>query len=57
MMSVVMSAEVLTKLVNLLSFVALGSPTLLIIRTRLEGQVRAFAVQSLVVSRFFLYDI
>lgn len=49
-MRVVMSAEVFAKSVNLLSFVALGSTILLIIRTRLEGQVRAFASQSLVLA-------
>ena len=50
MMRLVMSAEVFAKSVNLLSFVALGATILLIIRTRLEGQVRAFALQSLVLA-------
>jgi len=43
-----MSVEVLSKAVNLLSFVALGLTILLIVRTRLEGQVRAFEWQSYV---------
>jgi hydrogenase-4 component E len=46
MMEAAMSAEVLSKAVNLLSFVALGLTILLIIRTSLEGQVRVFALQS-----------
>src|SRR6266545_1864240 len=45
-----MSAEMLSKLVNLLSFAALGLTILLIIRTRLEGQVQAFALQSVVLA-------
>lgn len=45
-----MSAETLTKLVNLLSFIALGLAILLIVRTRLEAQVRAFGLQSLVLA-------
>lgn len=45
-----MSAEILSKLVNLLSFVALGLTILLIVRARLEGQVRAFALQSFVLA-------
>ena len=49
-MAMVLSAEVLSKLVNLLSFLALGLTILLIVRTRLEGQVRVFAVQSLVLA-------
>jgi hydrogenase-4 component E len=44
------STEVLSKAVNLLSFVALGLTILLIIRTRLEAQVRAFALQSFVLA-------
>jgi hydrogenase-4 component E len=50
MMGVDMSTEVLSKAVNLLSFVALGLTILLIVRTRLEGQVRVFALQSLVLA-------
>ena len=50
MMEVAMSAEVLSKAVNLLSFVALGLTILLIIRTSLEGQVRVFALQSFVLA-------
>ena len=50
MMGVVMSAEVLSKAVNLLSFVALGLTILLIVRTSLEGQVRVFGLQSLVLA-------
>ena len=49
-MAMVLSAEVLSKLVNLLSFLALGLTILLIVRTRLEGQVRVFGVQSLVLA-------
>lgn len=45
-----MSAEALSKAVNLLSFVALGLTILLIVRTRLEGQVRVFALQSFVLA-------
>ncbi|MGN6733085.1 MAG: hydrogenase [Candidatus Binatia bacterium] len=45
-----MSADTLSKLVNLLSFAALGLTILLIVRTRLEGQVRAFALQSFVLA-------
>ena len=45
-----MSAEVLSKLVNLLSFVALGLTILLIVRTSLEGQVRVFGLQSFVLA-------
>ena len=45
-----MSAEMLSRLVNLLSFVALGLTILLIVQARLEGQVRVFAVQSLVLA-------
>lgn len=45
-----MSAEVLSKLANLLSFVALGLTILLIVRTRLEGQVRVFGSQSIVLA-------
>jgi len=45
-----MSAEVLAKVVNLLSFVALGLTILLIVRTSLEGQVRVFALQSFVLA-------
>ena len=45
-----MSPEVLSKLVNLLSFAALGLTVLLIIRIRLEGQVRAFGLQSFVLA-------
>ena len=43
-----MSAEAFSKAVNLLSFIALGLAILLIVRTRLEAQVRVFAWQSLV---------
>lgn len=49
-MAMALSAEVLSKAVNLLSFLALGLTILLIVRTRLEGQVRAFGVQSLVLA-------
>jgi hydrogenase-4 component E len=45
-----MSAEVLSKAVNLLSFVALGLTILLIVRTSLEGQVRVFGLQSFVLA-------
>ena len=45
-----MSAEVLSKAVNLLSFIALGLTILLIVRTRLEGQVRVFGWQSFVLA-------
>ena len=45
-----MSAEVLSKAVNLLAFAALGLTILLIIRTSLEGQVRMFALQSFVLA-------
>ena len=45
-----MSAEVLSKVVNLLSFVALGLTILLIVRTSLEGQVRVFGLQSFVLA-------
>jgi hydrogenase-4 component E len=44
------SPEVLSKAVNLLSFLALGLTILLIVRTRLEGQVRVFGLQSLVLA-------
>lgn len=45
-----MSSDALAKIVNLLSFVALGLTILLIVRTRLEGQVRVFGLQSLVLA-------
>jgi len=45
-----MTAEVLSKVVNLLAFAALGLTILLIIRTSLEGQVRMFALQSFVLA-------
>ena len=45
-----MSAELLSRLVNLLSFVALGLTILLIVRARLEAQVRVFGWQSLVLA-------
>ena len=45
-----MSAEVLSKAVNLLAFAALGLTILLIVRTSLEGQVRVFALQSFVLA-------
>ncbi len=45
-----MSAEVLSKAVNLLSFVALGLTILVIVRPRLEGQVSAFGLQSFVLA-------
>lgn len=45
-----MSAEVLSKAVNLLSFIALGLTILVIVRTRLEGQVSAFGLQSFVLA-------
>lgn len=45
-----MSTELLSKAVNLLSFIALGLTILLIIRTSLEGQVRVFALQSFVLA-------
>ena len=50
MMGIAMSAEVLSKAVNLLAFVALGLTILLIVRTSLEGQVRVFALQSFVLA-------
>jgi hydrogenase-4 component E len=50
MMGMAMSAEVLSKAVNLLAFAALGLTILLIIRTSLEGQVRVFALQSFVLA-------
>jgi hydrogenase-4 component E len=49
-MGVAMSAEMLSKAVNLLSFIALGLTILLIVRTRLDGQVRVFGLQSLVLA-------
>ena len=49
-MGIAVSVEVLSKAVNLLSFVALGLTILLIVRTRLEGQVRAFEWQSYVLA-------
>jgi hydrogenase-4 component E len=49
-MGMALSAEVLSKAVNLLAFLALGLTILLIVRTRLEGQVRVFAVQSFVLA-------
>lgn len=45
-----MSAELLSRSVNLLSFAALGLTILLIVRTRLEAQVRVFGLQSLVLA-------
>jgi hydrogenase-4 component E len=45
-----MSAEVLSKAVNLLAFVALGLTILLIVRSSLEGQVRVFGLQSFVLA-------
>ena len=45
-----MSVEVFSKAVNLLCFVALGLAILLIVRTRLEGQVRAFEGQAYVLA-------
>ena len=45
-----MSAEVLSKAVNLLAFAALGLTILLIVRTSLEGQVHVFALQSFVLA-------
>lgn len=42
--------EVLPKLVNLLSFLVVGTAILLIVRGNLAGQVRLFALQSLVLS-------
>ncbi len=45
-----MSAEVLSKAVNLLAFAALGLTILLIVRTSLVGQVRVFALQSFVLA-------
>jgi hydrogenase-4 component E len=45
-----MSAEVLSKAVNLLAFVALGLTILLIVRSSLEGQVRVFALQTFVLA-------
>ena len=45
-----MSAEMLSKAVNLLAFVALGLTILLIVKTSLEGQVRVFGLQSLVLA-------
>ena len=45
-----LSAEVLSKAVNVLAFLALGLTILLIVRTRLEGQVRVFGLQSFVLA-------
>jgi hydrogenase-4 component E len=45
-----MPAEVLSKAVNLLSFVGLGLVILVIVRPRLEGQVSAFGLQSFVLA-------
>jgi hydrogenase-4 component E len=45
-----MPVEVLSKLANLLSFAALVLAILLIVRARLEGQVRVFALQSFVLA-------
>lgn len=45
-----MSVGFFSKAVNLLSFAALGLTFLLIVRTRLEGQVRAFEWQSVVLA-------
>ena len=45
-----MPVEVLSKAANLLSFIALGMTLMLIVRTRLEGQVRAFQWQSWVLA-------
>ena len=50
MIGVAISAEVLSKAVNLLAFVALGLTILLIVRTSLEGQVRVFGLQSFVLA-------
>jgi len=50
MIGVAISAEVLSKVVNLLSFAALGLTILLIVRTSLEGQVRVFGLQSFVLA-------
>lgn len=50
MTGIAISAEVLTKLVNLLSFAALGLTILLIVRRTLDGQVRVFAVQSALIA-------
>ena len=50
MMGDALSVEVLSKAVNLLAFVALGLTILLIVRTRLEGQVRVFGLQSFVLA-------
>ena len=45
-----MSVELFPKLVNLLSFLVVGAAILLIVRGDLSGQVRLFALQSLVLS-------
>ena len=50
MSEIAMSSEALSKAVNLLSFVLLGLTILLIVRTRLEGQVRVFGLQSFVLA-------
>ena len=45
-----MSSDALSKIVNLLSFVALGLTILLIVQARLERQVRVFGLQSFVLA-------
>jgi hydrogenase-4 component E len=50
MTGIAISAEVLAKVGNLLSFAALGLTILLIGRRTLDGQVRVFAVQSAVIA-------
>ena len=50
MSEIAMSSDALSKIVNLLSFVALGLTILLIIQARLERQVRVFGLQSFVLA-------
>ena len=50
MSEIAMSSDALAKIVNLLSFVALGLTILLIVQARLERQVRVFGLQSLVLA-------
>lgn len=50
MSEIAMSSDALSKIVNLLSFVALGLTILLIVQARLERQVRVFGLQSFVLA-------
>ena len=50
MSEIAMSSDALPKIVNLLSFVALGLTILLIVQARLERQVRVFGLQSFVLA-------